>query len=75
MSTIILKSSQVSDQEFDLDPVKGKVVTTKKVIIPALQTVIARGLTKGTRHQKHIIVLVEPSPYAQVYLFQAIFQN
>ena len=32
--TIISKSSQVSDQEFYLDQVKGKVVTTKKVKIP-----------------------------------------
>ena len=62
MSTIILKSSQVSDQEFDLDQVKGKVVTTKKVMIPAFQTVIAGGLTKVTGHQKCVHVLVEPSP-------------
>ena len=62
VSTIISKSSQVSDQEFDLDQVKGKVVTTKKVMIPAFQEVIAKGLTKGTGHQKHVHVLVEPSP-------------
>ena len=60
-STIISKSSQVSDQEFDLDQVKGKVVITKKVIVPAFQ-VVARGLTKVTRHQQHVHVLVEPSP-------------
>ena len=62
VSTIISKSSQVSDQEFDLDQVKGKVVTTNKVMIPAFQTVIARGLTKVTGHQKHVHVSVEPSP-------------
>ena len=62
MSTIISKSSQVSDLEFDLNQVKGKVVTTKNVIVPAFQTVIARGLTKVTGHQKHVHVLVEPSP-------------
>ena len=45
VSTVLSKSSQVSDQEFDFDQVKGKVVTTKKVIVPAFQTVIARGLT------------------------------
>ena len=61
MSTIISKSSQVSDQEFDLDQVKGKVVTTKKVMIPAFQTVIAKGLTKVTGHQKHVHVLMVPS--------------
>ena len=62
MSTILSKSSQVGDQEFDLDQVKGKVVTTKKVMIPAFQTVIAKGLTKVTGHQKHVHVLLEPSP-------------
>ena len=62
VSTIISKSPQVRDQEFDLDTVQGKVVITKKVIIPAFQTVIARGLTKVTGHQKHVHVLVEPSP-------------
>ena len=62
VSTIISKSSQVCDQEFDLDQVKGKVVMTKKVIVPALQTVIVRGITKVTGHQKHVHVLVEPSP-------------
>ena len=62
VSSIISKSSQVSDQEFDLDQVKGKVVTTKKVTVPAFQTVIARGLTKVTGHQKHVHVLVESSP-------------
>ena len=60
--TIITKSSQVSDQEFDLDQVKGKVVTTKKVKIPAFQTVITKGLMKVIGHQKHVHVLVEPSP-------------
>ena len=62
VSPIISKSSQVSDQEFDLDQVKGKVVITKKVIVPAFKTVIATGLTKVTGHQKHVHVLVEPSP-------------
>ena len=52
----------MSDQELDLDQVKGKVVTTKKVVVPALQTVIARGLTKVAGHQKHVHILVEPSP-------------
>ena len=30
--------------------------------IPAFQTVIAKGLTKVTGHQKHVHMLVEPSP-------------
>ena len=59
VSTIISKSSQVSDKEFDLNQVKG--VTTKKVMIPTFQTVIAKGLTKVTGHQKHVHLMVEPS--------------
>ena len=62
VSTVLSKSLQVSDTEFDLDQVKGKVVVTKKVIEPALQTLIVKGLTKDTGHQKHVHVLVEPSP-------------
>ena len=65
MSTIISKSSQVSDQEFDLEQVKGKVVTTKKVKIPVFQTVITKGFIKVTGHQKHVHVLVEPSPHCK----------
>ena len=69
MSTIISKSSQVSDQEFDLDQMKGKVVTTKTVKIPTLQTVITKGLTKVTGHQKHVHVLVEPSSrYKSIFI-------
>ena len=62
VSTIILKSSQVSDQEFGLEQVKGKVITIKEVKIPTFQTVITEGLTKVMGHQKHVHVLVEPSP-------------
>ena len=62
VSTVLSKSSQVSDQEFDLDQVKGKGVITKRVIVPAFQTVIVRGLTKVTGHQNCVHVLVEPSP-------------
>ena len=61
VSMIISKSALVSYPEFDLDQVKGKLVTSEKVKIPALQTVIVRGLTMVTEHQKHVHVLVEPS--------------
>ena len=54
LSTIISKSAPVSYPEFDLDQVKGKVVTSKKVKIPALQTMIVKWLTKVTGHQKHV---------------------
>ena len=69
MSTIISKSSQVSDQEFDLEQVKGKVVITKEVKIPAFQTMITEGLRKVMGHQKHVHVLVEPCPkYISVFV-------
>ena len=41
---------------------QGKVVTTKKVMVPAFPTLIAKGLTKVTGHQKCAHVLVEPFP-------------
>ena len=62
ISMIISKSALVSDLELDLDQVKGNIVTSKKVKIPILQTKIVKGLTKVAGHQKHVQVLVEPSP-------------
>ena len=50
ISTILSKSSWVSDKEFDLDQVKGKVIVTKKVIIPAFQMIIVKGLMRVTGH-------------------------
>ena len=34
---IISKSALISDPEFDLDQVKGKLVTSEKVKVPALK--------------------------------------
>ena len=62
ISKIISKSALVSALEFDLDQVKGKVVTSEKVKILALQTVVVKGLTTVTGHQKCVHMLVEPSP-------------
>ena len=62
VSMIISKLALISDLEFDLDQVKGKVVTSKKVKITTLQTIVVKGLTKVTGHQKHVQALVEPSP-------------
>ena len=59
ISTILSKSLQVIDKEFDLHQVKGNVVITKKVIIPALQMIIVKGLTRDTGHLKGIHVLME----------------
>ena len=62
VSTTISKLALVSNPEFDLDQVKGKVVTCEKVKIPTLQTAVVKELTMVTGHQKHVHVLVEPSP-------------
>ena len=65
MGTVLSKLSQVGDKEFDFGQVKGNVVITKKVTIPAFQTLVVKGLTKVTGHHKHVHVLVEPSPKYQ----------
>ena len=62
VGTILSKSSQVSNKEFDLDQVKGKVIVTKKAIIPAFQMIIVKGLTRVTGHYIHVYVLLEPPP-------------
>ena len=62
VSTILSKSLQVSDKEFDLDQVKSKVNLTKKVIISAFQMIIMKALMRVTGHQQCDHVLVEPSP-------------
>ena len=75
VNTIISKSPQVRDQEFDLDQVKGKVVTTKEVKIPAFQTVITKGLTKVTGHKSMSMCWWNHAPSVRVYLFQEIPLN
>ena len=62
VSTIISKSALANDLEFDLGQVKGKVVTSEKVKVPALQTVVVKGLTIVIGHQKCVHVLLKPSP-------------
>ena len=62
VSTTISNSALASGLEFDINQVKGKVVTGEEVKIPALQTVVVKGLTMVTGHQKHVHVLMEPSP-------------
>ena len=62
VSMIILKAAMVSGLEFDLDQVKGKVVTCEEVKIPALQTVVVKGLTTMAGHCMYVHVLVELSP-------------
>ena len=60
--TVILKATSVSDREFDLDHVRGRVVTSEEVTIPASQTIVVKGLTMITGHHKCVHVLMEPSP-------------
>ena len=48
VSTIILKATSVGDWEFDLDHVRGRVVTSEEVTVPASQTIIVKGLTTFT---------------------------
>ena len=62
ISTIILKTTSVSYPEFDLDHVRGKVVTNEEVTIPASQIIVVKGLTTITGHHKHVHVLMEASP-------------
>ena len=62
VSKILSKAAPVSDLEFDLDKVRGKVVTCEEVKIPALQAVAVKGLTTITGHCECIHVFVESSP-------------
>ena len=59
---MILKAAPVSDLEFDLKNVRGKVVTCKEVKIPTSQTVVKKGITTITGHCKCVPVLVESLP-------------
>ena len=61
VSTIISKATSVSDSKFDLDHVRGRVVISEEVTIPASQTTVVKGLTTITGHHKHIHVLMELS--------------
>ena len=62
VSMIILKAAPVSWLEFDLDQVKGKVVTCEEVKSPTLKTIVVKGLTMITLDHKCVHVLVELSP-------------
>ena len=62
VSTIISKSALVSDPKFDLDQMKGEILSCEEVRIPTLQTAVVKGLNTITGHQKHVHVLMELSP-------------
>ena len=52
----------MSDLEFDLDNVRGRVITSEEVTIPTSQTIVVNRLTMIPGHHKHVHVLMEPSP-------------
>ena len=52
----------MGDLEFDLDHVRGRVVTSEEVTIPGLQTTVVKGLTTITGHHKCVHVFMESSP-------------
>ena len=60
VSTIISKAISV-DPDFNLDHVKGSVMVSEEVIIPALQITVLKGLTTITRHHECVHVLMESS--------------
>ena len=62
VSTIILKAISISDPDFNLDQVKGSVVISEEVTIPASQITVVKGLTTIMGHHKCVHVLVESSP-------------
>ena len=51
----------MGDWEFDLDHVRGRVVTSEEVKIPTSQTVVVKGLTMITGHHKCVHVFMELS--------------
>ena len=69
VSTIISKAISISDPDFDLDQVRGRVVISEEVIIPASQIAVVKGLTMITGHHKQIHVLMESSnKYINIFI-------
>ena len=62
VSTIISKAISASDPDFNLDQVKGSIVISEEVTIPALQITVVKRLTMITGHHKFVHVLLELSP-------------
>ena len=61
VSTIISKATSASDPDFNLDNVRGNIVNSEEVTIPALQINVVKGLTTITGHHKCTHVLMELS--------------
>ena len=62
VSTIISRAIFISDPDFNLDQVKGSVVISEEVTIPAMQITVVKGLTTIMGHHKSVHVFVESSP-------------
>ena len=62
VSTIILKAISISDPDFNLDQLKGSVVISEEVTIPASPITVVKGLTTITGQHKCVHVVVESSP-------------
>ena len=62
VSTIILKAISISDPDFNLDQVKGSIMISEEMTIPALQITVVKGQTTITGHHKCVHVLMESSP-------------
>ena len=59
----------MSHLEFDLDNIRGGVVTCEEVTIATSQTTVIKELTMITGHCKHVLVFVESSPkYVNVFV-------
>ena len=54
VSTIISKTISISDPNFNLDQVQGKVVIREEVTIPVSKITVGKGLTTITGHHKHV---------------------
>ena len=61
VSTIILKAISISDPDFNLDQIKGSVVISEEVTIPASWITVVKGLITITGHHKCVHVLMESS--------------
>ena len=56
------KAGILSEPDFDLSRVNGKVKLTKSVVIKPFQTVHVSGLTECSQHFKRVNVIVESDP-------------
>ena len=61
VSAVISTATSVSDPDFDLDNVRGNIVISEEVTIPALQITVVKRLTMITGLHECVHVLMESS--------------